>query len=129
MSEAAVDASRAVETAVPARFVEWSADAGRFVIEAPADGWVFIDRAWWPSWQTFVDGRAVAVHRAWGGQLIPVPAGRHVVDQRLWPWEALVGLLAGFVALLVALRWARILPRRRRPQYETNPATFTAQTP
>jgi hypothetical protein len=112
--DATVDLAAAVGSGVPAQVVDWQPENGLFIIEAPEDGYVYIDRAWWPAWQSWVDGRPVAADRALGGQLIAVPAGRHVVEMALWPWEAFLGLLIGVVAVLVALRWARVLPLSHR---------------
>jgi hypothetical protein len=80
-------------------------------VDAPADGWVWIDRAWWPGWTTSVDGRPVETLDALGGQLIAVPAGRHIVTQALVPWDALAGLAIGLVAAWGALLWAARDPR------------------
>jgi hypothetical protein len=74
-------------------------------IEVPGSGWVWIDRAWWPAWHTTVDGVGVPVSRAFGGQLVHVDAGRHVIRQWLLPWEALIGLVMGVAALGLAAIW------------------------
>jgi hypothetical protein len=71
-------------------------------VDAPGPGWIWIDRAWWPAWHTTIDGSTTPVVRALGGQLLPVQAGRHVVSQRLLPWDALVGLVLGVAALAIA---------------------------
>ena len=64
---------------------------GLYYVKAPADGYVFIDRAWWPGWQVSVDGVAVTPYRTWGGQLVPVSAGDRRIDQHLLPWDAILG--------------------------------------
>lgn len=84
--------------------------SGTYVVDAPDGGWLWIDRAWWPGWRVEVDGAAVTPLRAEAGQLVPVTAGRHVMEERLVPWDALLGLVAGILALLVAglgLLWRR----------------------
>jgi hypothetical protein len=82
-------------------------------VDAPAAGWLWIDRAWWPAWRTTVDGQPVDVARALAGQLVPVPAGASVVRQTFVPWDALLGLAFGAVATALAVMWA-IGPARRR---------------
>jgi hypothetical protein len=119
--EADIDAARAVADAVEA--VPSRQDEGglEVAIDAPADGWVWLDRAWWPAWQTSVDGTPVEARRALGGQLVPVSAGGSVVRQVLVPWDAIAGLAAGFLATLVAFAWLALGGRafspwaRRRP--------------
>ena len=76
-------------------------------VNAPARGWLWIDRAWWPAWRTTVDGVDVAAARAVGGQLVPVSAGTSVVRQVLVPWDALLGLASGAVAFAIAVAWVR----------------------
>jgi hypothetical protein len=83
-----------------------------FGVDAPAAGWVWIDRAWWPGWTVQVDGASVTTLRAVGGQLVPVTAGPHVVEERLVPWDAFLGLGAGFAA--VAAIGLLMFVRRRR---------------
>lgn len=85
------------------------------VVDAPADGWVWIDRAWWPTWDLRVDGEPVRADRALAGLLVPVSGGPHEIRASLVPWDALGGLAFGIVGLLVALRWAGLL-RRRGPR-------------
>ena len=76
-------------------------------IDAPADGWVWLDRAWYPTWRLSVDGAPVEALRAMGGQLIPVSAGVHEIRQDFVPWDALLGLVIGVLAILVAIVWVR----------------------
>lgn len=84
-------------------------------IDAPEDGWVWIDRAWWPALRTTVDGQGVTARRALAGQLVPVGAGRHTVRSELIPWDAGLGLVVGVVAVLAAIVWARPQRRGDRP--------------
>ena len=74
-------------------------------LDAPADGWVWLDRAWYPTWRLSVDGAPVEALRALGGQLIPVRAGQHEIRQDFVPWDALLGLAIGLIAIGVALLW------------------------
>ena len=75
-------------------------------VDAPADGWVWIDRAWWPAWRVSIDGASVQPARALGGLLVPVPAGSHELRAELVPWDAALGLGLGIGAVLVAIAWA-----------------------
>ena len=115
-TDAEIDPADLPGTAVPARVGERSSTELLAEIEAPADGWVWIDRAWWPAWRTSVDGAPVEAVRALGGQLVPVSAGRHAIEQALVPWDAAAGLALGAVAAVVALGWTGAIPwaRRRR---------------
>lgn len=85
-----------------------SRDRSRYTvdIDAPAEGYVFVDRTWWPWWQVTVDGRPVTSLSGLGGHLVPVSAGRHVIEERLVPWDALVGLAIGVATALGLAIWA-----------------------
>jgi hypothetical protein len=109
-ADASLDAHAVLASAREAVSVSRSPTSLEATIDAPADGWIWMDRAWWPAWQTSVDGRPVTALRALGGQLVPVSAGRHRLVSELVPWDALVGLAAGIIALGAALLW---VSRRR----------------
>lgn len=113
-ADASVDPAAAVASAVSAQVTRWDTTGARFTIDQPVDGWVWLDRAWYPSWRTTIDGAAVPTYRAMAGTLIRVPAGSHVIEQALVPWDAGLGLLAGVVAVVIAVAWC-LLGRRRRP--------------
>jgi hypothetical protein len=119
-ADAEVSAAQALESALPATVEAFDTVSARFVVDAPADGWLFIDRAWWSAWRTTVDGQVAPAFRAMAGQLIRVPGGRHVVEQSLIPWDALAGLALAALAVVTALAWLRRGRRRstwarRRP--------------
>jgi Gpi18-like mannosyltransferase len=84
------------------------------VVDEPEAGWVYVDRAAWFGWRVTRDGAEVAARSAMGGQLIEVPAGRHVITLVLVPWDAQLGLGLGAVALASAAAWARHGRRRDR---------------
>ncbi len=88
-------------------------------VDAPAPGYVWIDRAWWPGWTVTVDGARVRPLRAMAGQLVPVDAGSHEVRLQLVPWDALVGLGAAVVATLLAASWVL---RGRQAREDEGPA-------
>ena len=96
--------------------------ASSTTVDAPEDGYVWFDVAWWPGWQATVDGAGVAPMRALGGMLVPVTAGTHRVELALVPWDALAGLVLGIVAVGVALAWVA-RGRRRQPLGSTTIVT------
>ncbi len=112
--EATIDHAAALAGLREATVTAWGADSGAFTVDAPRDGYVWIDRAWWPAWRTEVDGQGVTALRALGGQLIPVTAGHHEIQQALVPWEVLIGLLAAVVAIALGVAWCLLGRRRRR---------------
>ncbi len=89
----------------PLTQIERHAFGDRWQVEAPADGWVLFDRAWWPSWLVTVDGVEVPVYEALGGQIVQVAAGRHEIVATLTPRELGLGALLGVAALLFAAGW------------------------
>ncbi len=117
-ADATVDPAAAVASAVSAHVTRWDTTGASFTIDQPVDGWVWLDRAWYPSWRTTIDGQAVPTYRAMAGTLIRVPAGSHVIEQALVPWDSGLGLLAGIVAVAIAVAWC-LLGRRRRPTDQT----------
>jgi hypothetical protein len=121
-SDATVDLALVLSTAKPATVA--SRDAGRVVadVDAPADGFVWVDVAWWPGWRATVDGVTTTPARAIGGTLVPVTAGAHRVELALVPWDALLGLVIGLVALAAALAWVA-RGRRRQPLGSTTIVT------
>jgi hypothetical protein len=109
--DAVVDPGRVLKNNAAATVASWDEGSATIQVNAPADGYVFIDRSWWPGWQVTVDGVGVAPMRAWGGQLVPVSDGAHTIEQHLTPWDAGLGALVSFGSLLVIAMWAW-----RRPQ-------------
>jgi hypothetical protein len=116
-----VDVARAVAGGIPAVVEARDDDRGTFTVEAPAAGWVWIDRAWWPDWQTTVNGNRLTVDRALGGQLVPVVAGPNRIEQRFVPRAAWEGLLIGSVGLAFLVAWA-VRGRRQRAEPAGHPA-------
>ncbi len=109
--DATVDPAAAVASAVSANLTRWDTTGAAMTVDQPTDGWLWLDRAWYPSWRVAIDGQTVPTYRAMAGTLIRVPAGSHVVEESLVPFEAGLGLLAGIVALAIALAWC-LLGRR-----------------
>jgi hypothetical protein len=103
----------AVATAISATEQARSTTHDEVVLDAPAPGWVFFDRAWWPSWHVTLDGRQVPVYEALGGQLVAVPAGRHRLVADLSLDEVRQGLLVGAGGIVGAVAWVG-WPRFRR---------------
>jgi len=75
----------------------------RIVVEADLDddGWLVTLEGYDPDWRASVDGRPVPVQRAnLAFRAVPVPAGRHVVEQRYLPGSIGRGLaVSGFGVL------------------------------
>ncbi|HEU0237582.1 MAG TPA: hypothetical protein VFR14_14180 [Candidatus Limnocylindrales bacterium] len=109
-ADASVVLGSLADHARPATVTERGAGSLTVDVDAPADGYVWIDRAWWPAWRTEVDGRSVDVLRALGGQLVPVESGRHVVVQAVVPWEAALGFGIGILGMAIAVGWVRRYP-------------------
>lgn len=83
LAEALPETSRAAEN------VELGRDHVRFSIDAPADGFVVINQAWYPGWIAEVDGARAPVFRANAFvRAVPVLAGRHQVEMRFEPRDA-----------------------------------------
>ncbi|HEY7738434.1 MAG TPA: hypothetical protein VIC63_05310 [Candidatus Limnocylindria bacterium] len=100
------DAVAAVESAVPAEVESWTDLGHTLRVTAPSDGWLFVDRAWWPSWAVSVDGTPATILEASGAQLVAVPAGTHTVVAELTLNEVKAGFGAGLVAILLGVGWA-----------------------
>lgn len=111
-----VDVRRAVTDSRSATTVRRDNATGVFVVTAPSDGWLWIDRAWWPGWETTVDGQPVSVDRALAGQLVAVPAGVSTVTQHFVPRDAWFG--AGVGAATTVFAVAIALGIRARPARE-----------
>jgi hypothetical protein len=117
LPHADIDPGVAVATAISATVGDRSTTHDEMVVDAPAAGWIFYDRAWWPSWRITVDGRAVPIYEALGGQLVAIPAGRHRLVAELGLDEVRQGALIGVGGILGAAAWVA-WPRfrqRRRP--------------
>jgi hypothetical protein len=111
----AADEARAADNAgqppVAGRVVSWSRNSFVAEVDAPADGIVVIDEAYYPGWRATVDGRRariVPANSLFRGVL--VPAGRHVI-RMTYPataWVILAPLsIASFLAALVLMLRAR----------------------
>jgi hypothetical protein len=113
-AEAVVDAGRALAEQVGGTVRSWDDATAVIDVNAPADGYVFIDRTWWPGWQVTVDGKSVTPARAWSGQLVAVTAGLHTIEEHLVPWDAFLGVLVSLVSLSAIGLWAWRRPRLRK---------------
>lgn len=92
----------------------------RYAVDEPQEGALFIGRSWWFGWQATVDGSPAAIASADGGQLVELPAGRHELELRLVPWDALLGAGIGLAVLVAACVWAAWPAWRRRPLRRTS---------
>lgn len=114
------------ETSRAANHVELGRDRVSFSIDAPADGFVVINQAWYPGWIAEVDGTRAPIWRANGFvRAVPITAGRHHVELRFEPRDAwtrwwllgtwLVTLAWALVSILRRLRRRRSDPQSRYP--------------
>jgi hypothetical protein len=111
-TDATLDLERADAEALDAAFVIDEPGEVAVAVDAPAAGYVWIDRAWWPGWSVEVDGAPTTALRALAGTLVPVTAGAHQVRLRLVPWDVAIGVVAAIIALTVVGAW--LLVGRRR---------------
>ena len=124
---ATIDAQSALADARSADVVRWDSQSDTVTIDAPEQGWLVLGRAWWPMWQTTVDGSPVQVSSVLGIQAIQVPAGRHTIRQSLVPLDARAGLALGLLGLLLAGVWIRSERwTRDRVRTPTDPARRTS---
>jgi hypothetical protein len=95
------------------RIVEARPDRVRLEAELSAPGLVVLLDGYDPGWQASVDGAPAPVRRAnVAFRAVPVPAGRHVIEQVYRPRSALAGAVASLAALFAAAA-AWILGRPR----------------
>lgn len=77
-------------------------------VEASGGGWLVLADSWYPGWQAYLDGEAVASHPANGiFRAVWVSDGGHTVSFRYEPGSVKLGLgmsLLGLVGLAVGLR-------------------------
>ncbi|MEO8463106.1 MAG: hypothetical protein ABI555_07825 [Chloroflexota bacterium] len=105
-NDAVIDVTRVATSSIAATVSSRDEGSAVFAMDAPAPGWLFVDRAWWPAWQTTINGSSLAPSRAEGGQLFAVGGGLLMVHQELVPWDAYLGLGIGAGVLVLALLWA-----------------------
>jgi len=91
------------------------------VVDAPADGLVFLDEPYLPGWRVRVDGNEAKPYRAdYLFMAVPVTTGKHVVDFQYLPaayrtgkWISLISLV--LLSLLVAFDLARRRAKKMTP--------------
>jgi hypothetical protein len=84
--------------------LELAPDRVRLEAELSRPGYVVLVDSWDPGWQATVDGRPAPVLRAnVAFRAVPVPAGRHAIEQRYRPRSVTLGLLASLMSVGVAL--------------------------
>ena len=122
------DAATAVSVSVPVQTVTDSMLRHEATVDAPGAGWVWFDRAWWSGWRVTVDGRDAPIYEALGGQMVAVPAGRHVLVAELTLWEVQLGAGIAMVGLALGLGWVWFPRRRREAGPKSVPAAPTEAT-
>lgn len=102
------------ETSRAGENVELGRDHVRFSIDAPADGFVVINQAWYPGWIAEVDGARAPVFRANAFvRAVPLLAGKHQVEMRFEPRDAWTRWWL-FGTWMVVIGWGILGWRRRR---------------
>jgi hypothetical protein len=82
------------------------------VVQAPADGYVFLSEPYYPERVAFIDGQPVAAVKAnLAFTAVPVPAGTHRLELRYVPGSFRLGVGISVLTLLV---WAGASWQRRR---------------
>ena len=112
--DASVDPASALAIAVPAAVESWEDAAAVVISDQPSAGYMFIDRSWYPTWRITVDGVPVSASRVFGGQLVPVPAGRHTIEEHIVPWDLGIGALVTAATLASLAAWWAVHRRRSR---------------
>jgi hypothetical protein len=94
---------------------ELSTNSERYVVDAPAPGWLVVSSMWAPGWTATVDGEDTPVHRAnYALRAVRVDAGRSVVELRYRPEGFAAGAAISLLTLLalVAVPAAGLWRRR-----------------
>lgn len=95
--------------------LSYSPDALSFRIDAPEDGVVVINEAYYPGWRAWIDGNSAPIHRANGFvRAVHITQGRHRVRMsfepesgRTWRVVLAISLLAALVILALRTRGVR----------------------
>jgi hypothetical protein len=102
-----------------ARWQRYDADALRFAIDAPGDGWLLVADRWARGWRAAVDGTPTPVQ---GGNFLfralPVTEGSHVVEMWYRPaglWWVLLASWGTLAAVFTATVLAGARGARRAP--------------
>jgi hypothetical protein len=112
--DALIDPVQALGAAAPAAVQVWDTMNAVIQVGAHSAGYLYIDRAWWFDWQITVDGQPVRPLRAMAGQLVPVPAGDHVVEEHLVLADAGIGAVVSAGTLAMLGLWFVVSRRRTR---------------
>jgi hypothetical protein len=82
------------------RIADLKADRVRLEAETDGDGWVVLVDTWAPGWEATVDGQAVEILPAnLAFRAVPVPAGRHTIEETYRPRSVLLGVAVSLAAL------------------------------
>lgn len=104
------DPAAVIARAIPAEVMERGPSHGEYRVIAQEDGYLFVDRSWYPYWTVEVDGAPVPTYRLWSGTLVPVRSGSHVITERHEPRDVQVGATISVLTLVLtagSLAWGR----------------------
>jgi membrane protein YfhO len=92
-------------------------EPNRVVIQAAMScrGMVLLTDTWFPGWKATVDGRSVAIEKAYGAfRGVVVDAGDHTIEMRYRPWSVFTGVAMTGLASIFALwmAWRAAAPER-----------------
>jgi hypothetical protein len=105
-------------------------DLTRVIVDAPADGFIFLDDMYVPGWRAKVDGHEAKLYRAdYLFMAVQVGPGKHVIEVKYLPGGYRAGKWISFVSLvLFVLLFAFDVARRRARSmapWEAEPKTPT----
>ncbi len=118
VSLASEDRANAPSADRPAHLVERRANFLSFLVDAPTDGWLVVNEAYFPGWIARVDGNQTTVFRADGWvRGMRIPRGVHHIEMAFRPvaWLVAAASAVGIWLGLAVLAARRTLRRINKP--------------